>query len=152
MKTNTERNRKQQAGFSLIELMMAVTVLGILAVIAIPTYTKYVQKSRLTALVMPGVHSIMNKMVLAYATGSQGFVTVDSIIDDENTSYFDVSFQPAGTNMTSLLFTIKNQPDNKFSKLDGLVMLCEPMVDAGRITHWAMSGSLADRLGLNKET
>lgn len=35
-----------QAGFTLVELMIAVVVLGILAAIAIPSYTSYVNKSR----------------------------------------------------------------------------------------------------------
>jgi type IV pilus assembly protein PilE len=37
-------NRK---GFSLVELMIAVVVVGILAAIAIPAYTKYIQRGRI---------------------------------------------------------------------------------------------------------
>lgn len=35
-------------GFTLIELMVAVAVLGIMAAIAVPSYTSYMKKSRLT--------------------------------------------------------------------------------------------------------
>lgn len=39
---------KQTAGFTLIELMIVVAIVGILAAIAYPSYAKYVQKSRRT--------------------------------------------------------------------------------------------------------
>jgi len=40
------RSRRSQRGFSLMELMIVVAITGILAAIAIPTFTGYVYKSR----------------------------------------------------------------------------------------------------------
>lgn len=42
------RRRSSEAGFTLMELMIVVAIVGILAAIAIPTFTAYVQKSRTT--------------------------------------------------------------------------------------------------------
>jgi type IV pilus assembly protein PilE len=39
-------SEKQQRGFTLIELMIAVAVLAILAAIAVPGYTEYVRRAR----------------------------------------------------------------------------------------------------------
>lgn len=43
--------RKNISGFSLIELMIVVVIIGILSAIALPTYQNYTQKARFTEVI-----------------------------------------------------------------------------------------------------
>ena len=62
---------RESKGFTLVELMIVVAIIGILAAVAVPYYQRYVAKARLTSLVMPAVHSIETNIATNFAVQSE---------------------------------------------------------------------------------
>ena len=61
---------KRQAGFSLVELMIVVAIIGILAAAAVPNFINYRNKSRVAAGV--GAGATMRASMASYAADSPG--------------------------------------------------------------------------------
>lgn len=74
---------KQSAGFSLIELMVIVAIVGVLAVIGLPSYNTWVQNSR----VRNGAESILDGLQLARSEALARNATIDFVLTDAATSW-----------------------------------------------------------------
>jgi len=146
---------KSQEGFTLIELMIVVAIVGILASVAVPIYTTYIQKSRLTGLVFPGMHAIQSNMGIQYATGNTlaiSSVGMTILVQDTDTQYFTPTlFRTPFGNTISMRIVIHpaGGPDGKLKKLAGKTLYAIPEYAAGKIGNWELAGTLADQLGLS---
>jgi len=142
---NHLRMQNKEKGFTLIELMIVVAIIGILAAVAIPAYMTYIQKSRLTALVFPGVHSIETNIGLIYATQSTMPTLISDVVGDADTSFFTA--QIANRTLEIYLNTHLEKL-TKLTKIGNGKIVFIPSSSQGKITKWDITGDLSTQLGL----
>lgn len=96
--SNTTVNAlKKQSGFTLIELMIVVAIIGVLAAIAYPSYQQYVIKTKRTDM-MSEMHNIASQIQsrkLAQGAYSNVLITgLDGDYPKQGDALYTVSFTP----------------------------------------------------------
>ena len=149
---------RDSKGFTLVELMVVVAIIGILAAVAVPYYQKYINKARFTAKVLPAARVIMDDEATAWSLNNGAFPTASTnyttFQQDADFSCIDLggTFDPATGVLT---FTIDSTTHattcGGLTALQGQTMTWTAETSSGKIVGWSMGGTLAVTLGLSNE-
>lgn len=136
--------KRREKGFTLIELMITVAIVGIIAAIAAPQYMLYIAKSKTTSA-MVELYAMRTK-VMVYRQETGNFPTDAATVGIDNSYVADYWQNPDVNNGVISIAFMDIDGD-----LNGETVSMTPSVSAEGIVTWVCSSTAGNKEKLPRE-
>ena len=129
--------RSMQKGFTLIELMIVVAIIGILAAVALPAYQDYTTRAKVSEVIL-AASGAKTKIAEAAAAFSQMPAAASASLTSQVSTYVSsVAYTQTSTSVGVITATAKGD-----SAITGSTITMTGTYASGQVT-WACSGNIA---------
>ncbi|MCQ8878883.1 prepilin-type N-terminal cleavage/methylation domain-containing protein [Pseudoalteromonas shioyasakiensis] len=129
--------QQSQKGFTLIELMIVIAIIGILAAIALPQYQNYTKKARFSEVVL-AASSVKGLVDVCYQTRGAGVL---ASCDEASEIGLDAAGAQAGDHVATVAIAANAViTATGAATVDSATYILTPTESAGSLT-WAQTGT-----------
>ena len=137
--------KSAQKGFTLIELMIVVAIIGILAAVALPAYSDYTVRAKVSEIVLAasGGKTAISE---AYQTLGHMPAATSAGISTQDSKYVSgVAYAYASATSSSITATAKTAAESKLTAASGTgagTIVLTGTGDAAGVVQWVCTGTL----------
>ena len=132
---------------SVVELIIALCILGILAAVGIPTYTRYVQQAKVISRVIPVIYLVETNITLHHSLNNEmpNDDEFQEILAEVDTSFLSIDYS---NEVLTVTLAVPADGDPLLAKLNGSQLTAEPRFVNDKIVAWNLGGPIAEDLDI----